>query len=213
MTRTRATNSSSSNGNTEAFREFFKKLRAMTQMMKDYMSAPTVFSLDQAESRLIERFWRLVSPNILRTWGIRKSREMEEEARDIDGSFNGSRDEVVRGYSGMASGSPLGDWIRRSGLYPERCGCEEAILEEAYRSHYAIHPWSPKLYQDLKKIFWWNDMKRGIALFVSQCLTCQQVKVEHQKPVGLLQPLPMLEWKWEHIAMDFVSGLRRMSSE
>lgn len=40
-------------------------------------------------------------------------------------------------------------------------------------------------------------------------LTCQQVKLEHQRPAGLLQPLPVSEWKWDHITMDFVLGLPR----
>jgi hypothetical protein len=54
-------------------------------------------------------------------------------------------------------------------------------------------------------------MKREIVHFVGQCLTCQQVKVEHQKPLGLLQPLPIPEWKWENISMDFLCGLPRTS--
>ena len=45
-----------------------------------------------------------------------------------------------------------------------------------------------------------------IVSFVSKCLTCQQVKVEHQRPAGLLQPLPVAEWKWDHVTMDFVTG-------
>ena len=52
-------------------------------------------------------------------------------------------------------------------------------------------------------------MKREIAEFVSKCLTCQQIKIEHQKPTGLLQPLSIPEWKWERITMDFVKGLPR----
>ena len=55
-------------------------------------------------------------------------------------------------------------------------------------------------------------MKRDIADFVSRCLTCQKVKIEHQKPSGSLQPLPIPEWKWENIAMDFVTGLPRTQS-
>jgi len=49
-------------------------------------------------------------------------------------------------------------------------------------------------------------MKRDIAEYVTRCLTCQQVKAEHQRPGGLLQPLPIPVWKWEHITMDFVVG-------
>ena len=65
------------------------------------------------------------------------------------------------------------------------------------------------MYQDLCENFWWNNLKREIAHFVEQCLTCQQVKVLHQRPSGLLQPLPILQWQWEKITMDFVSGLPR----
>ena len=50
-------------------------------------------------------------------------------------------------------------------------------------------------------------MKRDIADFESKCLTCQQVKLEHQRTSGLLQQLPIPEWKWDMIAMDFISGL------
>ena len=50
-------------------------------------------------------------------------------------------------------------------------------------------------------------MKKEIAEFVSKCLQYQQVKAEHQRPAGLLQPSPIPEWNWEHITMDFVVGL------
>ena len=52
-------------------------------------------------------------------------------------------------------------------------------------------------------------MKRDVAEFVSRCLVCQQLKAEHQKPSGTLQPLPIPKWKWELIIMDFVVGLPR----
>ena len=65
------------------------------------------------------------------------------------------------------------------------------------------------MYQDLKRNFWWEGMKRDVADYVSKCFTCQQVKEDHQKPSELLQPLPIPQWKWEHISMDFVVGLPR----
>ena len=65
------------------------------------------------------------------------------------------------------------------------------------------------MYRDLRHQFWWNDMKREVVKFVSRCLIFQQVKAEHQRSAGLLQPLPILEWKWENIAMDFVTALPR----
>ena len=48
-------------------------------------------------------------------------------------------------------------------------------------------------------------MKRHVGDFIRRCLTCHQVKAEHQKPIGLLQPLEVAEWKWEHFTIDIVS--------
>ena len=81
------------------------------------------------------------------------------------------------------------------------------ILGEAHSSAYAMHPGSTKMYRTLKEYYWWAGMKREVAEYVSKCLVCQQVKAERQKPSGLLQPLPIPEWKWEHITMDFVFKL------
>ena len=50
-------------------------------------------------------------------------------------------------------------------------------------------------------------MKKDVTDYVSKCLTCQQVKSEHQVPYGLLNPIPILQWKFDSIAMDFVTGL------
>ena len=81
------------------------------------------------------------------------------------------------------------------------------ILEEAHSSTYAMHPGSTKKYRTLKAYYWWSGMKREVAEYVSKCFICQQVKTERQKPSGLLQPLPIPEWKWECITMDFVFKL------
>nr|ABG66083.1 retrotransposon protein, putative, Ty3-gypsy subclass [Oryza sativa Japonica Group] len=71
---------------------------------------------------------------------------------------------------------------------------------------------STKMYQDIKAYFWWAGMKRDVAEYVALCDICQRVKAEHQRPAGLLQPLPIPEWKWEEIGMDFITGLPRTPS-
>ncbi|KAL4028527.1 hypothetical protein IC575_011724 [Cucumis melo] len=74
-----------------------------------------------------------------------------------------------------------------------------------------MHPGSTKMYRTLKKTYWWPGMKREIAEYVDRCLICQQVKPVRQRPGGLLNPLLVPEWKWEHITMDFLFGLPRTS--
>ena len=63
------------------------------------------------------------------------------------------------------------------------------------------------MYRDLRYQYYWSGMKLHVGDFVRRCLTCQQVKAEHQKPAGLLQPLEVAKWKWEHVTMDFVTPL------
>ncbi|GJX50377.1 putative reverse transcriptase domain-containing protein [Tanacetum coccineum] len=91
-------------------------------------------------------------------------------------------------------------------------GLRDLIMHESHRSKYSIHPGLDKMYQDLKKLYWWLNMKAEIATYVSKCLTCSKVKAEHQKPSGLLQQPEIPEWKWEKITMDFVSGVPRTPS-
>jgi hypothetical protein len=80
----------------------------------------------------------------------------------------------------------------------------EKILQETHDSAYSIHPGSTKMYQDLMERYWCYGMKRDVAAHVALCDVCQRVKVEHQRPAGLLQPLKVPEWKWEEIDMDFI---------
>nr|GEY19581.1 hypothetical protein [Tanacetum cinerariifolium] len=93
----------------------------------------------------------------------------------------------------------------------ENAKAGDMVMHESHKSMYSIHPGSDKMYQDLKKLYWWPNMKADIATFVSKCLTCAKVKSEHQKLSGLLQQPEIPEWKWEKITMDFVSGLPRTS--
>ena len=72
---------------------------------------------------------------------------------------------------------------------PEATDLRERLLIEAHETPYSVHLGTTKMYQDLKKGYWWPGMKKDIVKFVKKCLTCQLVKAEHQRPVGTLQPL------------------------
>ncbi|KAL0431633.1 UNVERIFIED_CONTAM: hypothetical protein Sradi_0789300 [Sesamum radiatum] len=90
---------------------------------------------------------------------------------------------------------------------PDIDGLREEILQEAHNAPYAMHPGMVKMYRNLRPYYWWQTMKKDVAEFVAKCMTCQQVKAEHQAPAGKLRPLSIPEWKWEKITMDFVVGL------
>ncbi|KAD4584874.1 hypothetical protein E3N88_22475 [Mikania micrantha] len=86
------------------------------------------------------------------------------------------------------------------------------IFDEAHKTKYSVHPGADKMYQDLRGFYWWPGMKKDIAEYVGQCLTCAKVKAEHQRPSGLLEQPEIPLWKWEQIAMDFITKLPRTSS-
>ncbi|GKD28700.1 putative reverse transcriptase domain-containing protein, partial [Tanacetum coccineum] len=87
------------------------------------------------------------------------------------------------------------------------------IMDEAHTSRYSVYPGADKMYYDLRDLYWWPGMKRDIAEYVSKCLTCSKIKVEHQKLSGLLQQPKILEWKWEKITMDLVTKFPKSNSE
>ena len=94
-------------------------------------------------------------------------------------------------------------------MVPQLTDLREEILREFHCSRFAVHPGGAKMYQDLCHQYYWSGMKRHVGDFVRRCLTCQKVKTKHQKPAGLLQPLEVAKWTWEHITMDFVTHLPR----
>nr|GEU62371.1 reverse transcriptase domain-containing protein [Tanacetum cinerariifolium] len=83
----------------------------------------------------------------------------------------------------------------------------ELIMNESHKSKYLIHPGSEKMYHDLKKMYWWPNMKAKIATYISKCLRCASGKVKCQKPFGLLVQPKIPQWKWENIMMEFVTKL------
>ena len=72
---------------------------------------------------------------------------------------------------------------------------KKKILDEGQNTPHLIHHGGNKLYKDLKQVFWWSNMKQEVVDYMAKCLTCQRVKIEHQQPTGLLQPLEVPEWK------------------
>ena len=80
-------------------------------------------------------------------------------------------------------------------VVPYLTDLREEILKEFHCSRFAVHPGGTKMYQDLRRQYYWSGMKRHVGDFVRRCLTCQQVKAEYQKPAGLLQPLEVAEWE------------------
>jgi hypothetical protein len=120
-----------------------------------------------------------------------KDRNREDKAPD----FRVDKDEAL--------------WFRRRLCVPKQGHFRKTILDEAHNSAYSIHPGTTKMYLDLKERYWWNGMKGDIARFVSHCDVCSQIKAEHQKPSGLLQPLSIPVWKWDEVSMDFIVGLPR----
>jgi hypothetical protein len=98
-------------------------------------------------------------------------------------------------------------WFKKRLVVPKKEALKKRILDEAHTSRYSIHSGSTKMYHDLRHQFWWTRMKREAARYVSECDTCWKVKADYMKPGRLLQPLSILEWKWDDISMDFIVGL------
>jgi len=85
----------------------------------------------------------------------------------------------------------------------------QEVLEDYHRSKLSICLGVSIMYLNIKRVLWWKGIKRDISIYVSRCLNYQQVKGNHQKTAGLLQPLEIPNWKWKMISMDFINGLSR----
>ena len=87
------------------------------------------------------------------------------------------------------------------------------IMDEVHKTPYYGHPGYQKTVTMLRKDYLWPNMKYEVAEYITRCLDCQQVKIEHQHPARLLQPLPIPSWKWEIISLDFITGLPRNQNQ
>ncbi|GJT47263.1 putative reverse transcriptase domain-containing protein [Tanacetum coccineum] len=102
--------------------------------------------------------------------------------------------------------------IEKQSWLPRLEGLKDLIMHESHKSKYPIYPGSNKMYHDLKKLYWWPNMKADIATYISKCLTCSKVKAKHQKPSGLLVQPEIPQWKWEKTTTDFIMKLPKTSS-
>ena len=90
---------------------------------------------------------------------------------------------------------------------PSDLELRKQMLDELHQVPYSMHPIYQKVVTTAQKSYFWLGMKKDVVDYIIQFQKCQQVKAKHQHLVGLLQRLPILEWKWETISMDFIMGL------
>ena len=98
-------------------------------------------------------------------------------------------------------------WSKDTLYVPYGGDIRSSILTKFYREPYLGNPRYQKLISAVKTHFLWPKLKADIVMFIAKCQEFQLVKVEHQHPSGLLQPFPILEWKWEVISMGFITVL------
>jgi hypothetical protein len=89
-------------------------------------------------------------------------------------------------------------------------GLKKKILKAVHDSPLTGHQGFFKTYRQNRERFSWKGLKQDVMRYISECVTCQQNKLEHTLPARLLQPLPIPEQKWESISMDFITGLPKV---
>nr|GEW59439.1 putative reverse transcriptase domain-containing protein [Tanacetum cinerariifolium] len=124
--------------------------------------------------------------------------------------------ESVKDWVSSKSSTEIRQFLALAGLKQGNWGTskrkmlETVIMHESYKSKYSIHSSFDKMYQDMKKLYWWPNMKAVIATYVRKCLTCAKVKAEHQRPSGLLVQPEIPVWKWDNITRNFVTKLPKL---
>lgn len=81
------------------------------------------------------------------------------------------------------------------------------VLQWVHNTPCAGHPGITATTHLITNRFWWPTLQADVIALVHQCTTCNIVKSSHQRPAGLLQPLPVPQRPWSHIAIDFVTDL------
>jgi hypothetical protein len=87
------------------------------------------------------------------------------------------------------------------------------VLKEIHNLPYVGHLGYQKQITTVRSQFFWPRMKRDVVDYITRCMECQRLKVEHRHPTGLLQPLPIPENKWEVITIDFITKFPRTTTQ
>ena len=166
-------------------------------VVPDHLSRkPVVMRLTRQRELLVE-FWRMNMEIILPGAG-RQLMSLQLQSTLVDRikatQFEDARYKKFKKQVESGEGTNLqihedGSLRFRGRLCVPKGDVRRELLEEAHSSVLSIHPGGTKMYRDLREHYWWPGMKMEIARFVSKCLTCQQVKAEHQRTAGLLQSL------------------------
>jgi hypothetical protein len=169
----------------------------------------------QLPDEIVEDFRRLNLGIVAHTEGVTIDVEptLEQEIRKgqlDDAKIKDIKELITEGRGPEFTEDEQGTiWFKDRMCVPDIKSLRETILKKAHDSDYSIRTGSNKMYQDLKRKYWWYGLKRDVAAHVVMCEVCQRVRVKHQRPAGLLHPLKKPEWKWEEIGMDFITGLPR----
>nr|GEU95412.1 putative reverse transcriptase domain-containing protein [Tanacetum cinerariifolium] len=156
----------------------------------------------------------IVKPNIVRVINMTLQLNIKDKILAAQKEVSDESAALQRGIDGMIK-------LRNDGaLYyldriwvPLKGDVRTLIMDGFYKLKYFVHPGADKMYYDLRDRYWWQEIKKDIKVYASRCFACLKVNAEHQRSSGLLQQPEIPEWKWEGIAMDFVTKLPRTSSE
>ncbi|GJU35292.1 putative reverse transcriptase domain-containing protein [Tanacetum coccineum] len=187
-------------GNRSLRRAFRENNEQPLQLGFDYADLGTFHPLGYFASMLNSLMGETVRPLPLAQTEAHKPKNLKNE--DVGGMIR--RDITKEKLEPRANGTLC---LNGRSWLPCYGDLKTVIMHESLKSKYSVHPGCDKMYQDMKRLYWWPNMKADIATYVSKCLTCAKVKAEHQRPSGLLVQPKIPEWKWDNITMDFVTKL------
>jgi hypothetical protein len=155
----------------------------------------------QLPDEIVEDFRRLNLGIVAHTEGVIIDVELTWRKKSAKGQIDDAKIREIKDLITEGRGLEFTEeeqgtvWIKDRICVPNIESLRETILKEAHDSDYSIHPGSTKMYQDLKRKYWWYGLKRDAAAHVVMCDVCQRVKAEHQRLAGLMHPLKIPEWK------------------